>query len=89
MVLISAVACCSYHHHHRLLLRCHLLPTRLFFEGGKAGALEAALKKLCSDVEAAAKAGCQCIVLTDKCVDFYQLFGPGGYVDHRALLGSL
>jgi len=39
---------------------------KLVFEGGKAGALEGALKKLCSDVEAAVKAGCQCVVLSDR-----------------------
>ncbi len=33
---------------------------------GKSGSLEAALKKLCSDVEAAVRAGCQCIVLSDR-----------------------
>jgi glutamate synthase (ferredoxin) len=41
---------------------------RLKFEGGKAGALEAALKALCSDVEAAVRAGSQCVILTDRYV---------------------
>ncbi|KAG2445645.1 hypothetical protein HXX76_000255 [Chlamydomonas incerta] len=39
---------------------------KLFFEAGKPGAMEAALKKLCTDVEAAVKAGCQCVVLSDR-----------------------
>ncbi len=39
---------------------------QLSFEAGKPGALEAALKALCADVEAAVRAGCQCVVLTDR-----------------------
>lgn len=38
----------------------------IFFEAGVAGALEAALKKLCTQAEAAVKAGAQVIVLSDK-----------------------
>ena len=30
------------------------------------GSLESSLKHLCADVEAAVKAGAQCVVLTDK-----------------------
>lgn len=41
-------------------------PFKIFFEAGKAGSLEASLRKLCSDVEAAVLAGCQCIVLSDR-----------------------
>lgn len=33
---------------------------------GKEGSLESALRKLCSDVEAAVHDGCQCIILSDK-----------------------
>lgn len=36
------------------------------FEAGVKDALQQALKKLCSDVEAAVKSGCQCVVLSDK-----------------------
>uniref|UniRef100_A0A7R9Z740 glutamate synthase (ferredoxin) n=1 Tax=Chlamydomonas euryale TaxID=1486919 RepID=A0A7R9Z740_9CHLO len=36
------------------------------FEVGKAGGLEAALRALCADVEAAVKAGAQCVVISDR-----------------------
>eukprot|EP00798_Chlamydomonas_sp_ICE-L_P001365 gene1365-32729_t len=36
------------------------------FEAGTEGSLEASLRKLCADVEADVKAGCQCVVLSDK-----------------------
>lgn len=36
------------------------------FRAGEAGALQSALKQLCVNVEAAVKAGCQCVVLSDK-----------------------
>eukprot|EP00882_Tetradesmus_deserticola_P018196 GHRQ01019526.1.p3 GENE.GHRQ01019526.1~~GHRQ01019526.1.p3 ORF type:complete len:128 (-),score=58.25 GHRQ01019526.1:74-457(-) len=36
------------------------------FKAGSSGSLAAALTKLCSDVEAAVKAGCQCVVLSDR-----------------------
>lgn len=39
---------------------------KLQFEAGKLGSMEKNLKTLCSEVEAAVKAGAQCIVLTDK-----------------------
>ncbi|GLC45038.1 Ferredoxin-dependent glutamate synthase 1, chloroplastic/mitochondrial [Pleodorina starrii] len=39
---------------------------KIFFEAGKEGSLEAALRKLCTDVEAAVRAGCQCVVLSDR-----------------------
>jgi glutamate synthase (ferredoxin) len=38
----------------------------LSFAVGQAGAMEHALAKLCADVEAAVRAGCQCVVLTDR-----------------------
>ncbi|KAI8464547.1 MAG: ferredoxin-dependent glutamate synthase [Monoraphidium minutum] len=38
----------------------------LSFATGHAGALEHALTKLCADVEAAVRAGCQCVVLSDR-----------------------
>jgi hypothetical protein len=38
----------------------------LAFEAGKEGAMEAALRKLCADVEAAVRAGCTNVVLTDR-----------------------
>lgn len=38
----------------------------LTFKAGTKGALEAAVQKLCSDVEAAVRAGCQCVVLSDR-----------------------
>lgn len=39
---------------------------KIMFEAGKAGSMEAAIKQLCADVEAAVKAGCQCVVLSDR-----------------------
>mmetsp|Transcript_9319 Transcript_9319/g.16479 ORF Transcript_9319/g.16479 Transcript_9319/m.16479 type:complete len:1638 (+) Transcript_9319:28-4941(+) len=39
---------------------------KLVFDGGKEGSLEASLKALCLEVEAAARAGSQCIVLSDR-----------------------
>lgn len=39
---------------------------RLSFPAGERGALEAALKKLCADVEAAVEGGCTCVVLSDR-----------------------
>eukprot|EP00882_Tetradesmus_deserticola_P001840 GHRQ01001973.1.p1 GENE.GHRQ01001973.1~~GHRQ01001973.1.p1 ORF type:complete len:1051 (+),score=503.61 GHRQ01001973.1:46-3198(+) len=36
------------------------------FKAGSSGSLAAALTKLCSDVEAAVKAGCQCVLLSDR-----------------------
>lgn len=39
------------------------------FKAGQSGALEAALKQLCADVEKAVKAGCQCVVLSDKATE--------------------
>ncbi|KAJ9505421.1 hypothetical protein QJQ45_026361 [Haematococcus lacustris] len=41
---------------------------KLSFQGGQEGALEAALRQLCADVQAAVQAGSQCIILTDKWV---------------------
>jgi len=38
----------------------------LNFTAGESGALEAAVRKLCGDVEAAVQAGCQCVVLSDR-----------------------
>lgn len=38
----------------------------LEFEGNKDGALESAVVKLCDDVVAAVKDGCQCVVLSDR-----------------------
>lgn len=38
------------------------------FKAGEKGSLEKALKQLCADVEVAVKAGCQCVVLSDKAV---------------------
>ncbi|KAF8065477.1 hypothetical protein HT031_003078 [Scenedesmus sp. PABB004] len=38
------------------------------FKAGEQGALAAALTKLCADVEAAVKGGCQCVVLSDRSV---------------------
>ena len=38
----------------------------LAFKVGQAGAMEHALTKLCADVEAAVRAGCQCVVLSDR-----------------------
>ncbi len=46
-----------------------ILGTKTFpiqFQAGAQGSLEACLKALCADVEAAVKAGSQCIVLTDR-----------------------
>lgn len=46
-----------------------MLGTKTFkieFETGKAGSLEARLRALCADVEAAVRAGAQCIVLSDR-----------------------
>ncbi len=39
---------------------------KIFFDTGKEGSLEASLRKLCSDVEEAVRAGCQCVVLSDR-----------------------
>lgn len=39
------------------------------FKAGESGALEKALKQLCTDVEAAVKAGSQCIILSDKATE--------------------
>lgn len=39
---------------------------RLRYTAGEPGALAAALKVLCSDVEAAVKAGCEVLVLSDR-----------------------
>uniref|UniRef100_A0A383V5K3 glutamate synthase (ferredoxin) n=1 Tax=Tetradesmus obliquus TaxID=3088 RepID=A0A383V5K3_TETOB len=39
------------------------------FKAGTQGSLAAALAKLCADVEAAVKAGCQCVVLSDKATE--------------------
>jgi glutamate synthase (ferredoxin) len=39
------------------------------FKAGTQGSLAAALAKLCSNVEAAVKAGCQCVVLSDKATE--------------------
>eukprot|EP00200_Dunaliella_tertiolecta_P000313 CAMPEP_0202365904 /NCGR_PEP_ID=MMETSP1126-20121109/16736_1 /ASSEMBLY_ACC=CAM_ASM_000457 /TAXON_ID=3047 /ORGANISM="Dunaliella tertiolecta, Strain CCMP1320" /LENGTH=1645 /DNA_ID=CAMNT_0048960861 /DNA_START=31 /DNA_END=4971 /DNA_ORIENTATION=+ len=39
---------------------------RLSFEGGKEGGLASAISALCTQVEAAVKAGCQCVVLSDR-----------------------
>lgn len=39
---------------------------RLRYTAGEPGALAAALELLCSDVEAAVKAGCEVLVLSDK-----------------------
>lgn len=38
----------------------------LGFTGGVKDSLKAALGQLCKDVEAAVKAGCQCVILSDK-----------------------
>jgi glutamate synthase (ferredoxin) len=38
----------------------------LSFAVGQAGAMEHSLTKLCADVEAAVRAGCQCVVLSDR-----------------------
>ncbi|KAF5828828.1 hypothetical protein DUNSADRAFT_16998 [Dunaliella salina] len=38
----------------------------LSFEGSKEGGLASAIAALCSQVEAAVKAGCQCVVLSDR-----------------------
>ncbi len=38
----------------------------LSFEASKEGAMEAALRKLCADVEAAVRAGCTSLVLSDR-----------------------
>ncbi|KIY94837.1 glutamate synthase (ferredoxin) [Monoraphidium neglectum] len=46
-----------------------LLATKTFglsFAVGQIGAMEHALQKLCHDVEAAVRAGCQCVVLSDR-----------------------
>jgi hypothetical protein len=39
------------------------------FKAGTKGSLAAALTKLCRDVEAAVKAGCQCVVLSDRATE--------------------
>jgi len=39
----------------------------IVFQGGVKDAMQQALSKLCADVEAAVKAGCQCVVLSDRC----------------------
>ncbi|GIL70387.1 hypothetical protein Vretimale_3573 [Volvox reticuliferus] len=39
---------------------------KIFFDVGKEGSLEASLRKLCADVEAAVRAGCQCVILSDR-----------------------
>ncbi len=39
---------------------------QLSFAAGKAGAMAAALSALCAEVEAAVRAGCQCVVLSDR-----------------------
>ncbi|KAG2493454.1 hypothetical protein HYH03_008271 [Edaphochlamys debaryana] len=39
---------------------------KLFFDAGKPGSMEAGLRKLCADVEAAVRSGCQCVVLSDR-----------------------
>lgn len=39
---------------------------KLDYAGGAAGGMEAALKKLCTDVEAAVKAGCANVILSDR-----------------------
>lgn len=39
------------------------------FKAGLQGSLAAALQKLCTDVEAAVKAGCQCVVLSDRAAE--------------------
>jgi len=39
---------------------------KLDFAGGQPGALEAALKKLCADVEAAVRGGCANVILSDR-----------------------
>lgn len=38
----------------------------LHYKTGSAGALEAAVKQLCSDVEAAVKEGCDLLILSDR-----------------------
>ncbi|GIL47362.1 hypothetical protein Vafri_4198, partial [Volvox africanus] len=39
---------------------------KIFFDVGNQGSLEASLRKLCTDVEAAVRAGCQCVILSDR-----------------------
>lgn len=51
-------------------LACFLAPQprvfKLDFAAGGPGAMAAALKKLCADVEAAVKAGCANVILSDR-----------------------
>ena len=42
---------------------------RLHYQSGDPGAMEAALRKLCADVEAAVKNGCEVLVLSDRLPD--------------------
>ncbi|MEW5312720.1 MAG: hypothetical protein WDW38_004333 [Sanguina aurantia] len=67
----------------------------LFFEAGKEGSLEAALRKLNADVEAAVRAGCQCVVLSDRpegamnpdCPPIPTLLATGGVHHHLIKTG--
>ena len=42
---------------------------RLHYQSGDPGAMEAALRKLCADVEAAVQGGCEVLVLSDRLPD--------------------
>ena len=53
-------------------------------DAGKAGSMEAALRKLCAEVEAAVRDGCQCVVLSDRAEG-----GAGATTPERAPIPSL